>query len=356
MSPEWPRVFRPLLAAVGLGLALWFVYLILEILLLLYVAGLFAVALAPAAAALDGRRLPGLRTRLPRWAAVLLCYLGLAVLALVLASLILPPLVSQTRAFYRDFPGHLDRLQEWLERAPWSEFAPDLPELWVAGSKRLGELAVPLLRFVFGFLGGVVWVVTILFVAFYLLVDYDRIREGILRLFPGDGERARATFGKMTRKVSRWVVGQLLLGLIMGVAVGIALTLFGVRYAYVLALVAAVGELIPVLGPILAAVPALLVALAVSPTTALLVLAFYVLIHQVEGNLLAPKLLEQTVGLHPVTVIVALLIGAKLLGLLGALLAVPTAAIVQVLLEEVRPGRALAAEGNGSPPDPRPSA
>ncbi|MBI2878123.1 MAG: AI-2E family transporter [Candidatus Rokubacteria bacterium] len=339
MSQEWARVLRPLLAAVGLGLGLWFLYLILDILLLLYVAGLFAVALAPAVAALDGRRLPGLRARLPRWAAVLLCYLGLAVLALVLVSLVLPPLVSQAQAFYRDFPGHLDRLQRWVEHAPWSEFAPDLPGLWVEGSRRLGELAVPLLRFVFGFLGGVVWVVTILFVAFYLLVDYDRIRDGVLRLFPGGGERARQAFGKMTRKVSRWVAGQLLLGLIMGVAVGIALTLFGIRYAYVLALVAAIGELIPVIGPILAAIPALLVALAVSPTTALLVLAFYVLIQQIEGNFLAPKLLQQTVGLHPITVIVALLIGAKLLGLLGALLAVPTAGIVQVLLEEIRPPR-----------------
>lgn len=356
MSPEWARVLRPLLAAVGLGLALWFVYLILEIFLLLYVAGLFAVALAPAAAILDGRRLPGLRARLPRWAAVLLCYLGLAVLALGLASLVLPPLVNQAQAFYRDFPRYLDRLQEWLERAPWGEFVPDLPALWVEGSKRLGELAVPLLRFVFEFLGGLVWGVTILFVTFYLLVDYDRIRDGVLRLFPGDADRARATFGKMTEKVSRWVAGQLFLGLVMGVAVGVALSLLGVRYAYVLGLVAAIGELIPVLGPIVAAIPALLVALAVSPTTALLVLAFYVLIHLVEANLLAPKLLQQTVGLHPVTVIVALLIGAKLLGLLGALLAVPTAAIVQVLLEEVRPGQALAAEGNGSPPDSRPSA
>jgi len=112
------------------------------------------------------------------------------------------------------------------------------------------------------------------------------------------------------------------------------LWLLGVPYFYVLALICAVGELIPVIGPILAAVPAILVALTTSPQTALWVLVYFIAQQFIENHFLVPRIMQRQVGLSSVTVIAALLIGTELLGIVGALLAVPTAAIIQVLLQE----------------------
>ena len=118
---------------------------------------------------------------------------------------------------------------------------------------------------------------------------------------------------------------------------GILLWLLGVPYFYVLALIAGVGELIPVVGPLLSAIPAIAVALSVSPAVALGVAVFFIAQQQFENHVLVPKVMERQVGISAVGVIVALLIGGSLLGIVGAILAVPTAAILRVLFEEIAP-------------------
>jgi predicted PurR-regulated permease PerM len=129
----------------------------------------------------------------------------------------------------------------------------------------------------------------------------------------------------------------LLLAAIIGTTAAIALWLMGVPYFYVLALVAGVGEMIPVVGPLLAAIPAILVALTVSPTLALGVAVFYLLQQQFENHVLVPKVMERQVGVSATIVIIALLLGGSWLGIVGAILAVPTAAILQVIFEELVP-------------------
>ncbi len=141
----------------------------------------------------------------------------------------------------------------------------------------------------------------------------------------------------MTTKVSAWLGGQLLLAAIIGSTAALGLWLLGVPYFYVLALVAAVGEMIPVIGPLIAAIPAILVAFTVSPAVALGVAIFFVIQQQVENHVLVPKIMERQVGVSAVIVIVSLLLGGSLLGIAGAILAVPTAAILQVLFEELVP-------------------
>ena len=123
--------------------------------------------------------------------------------------------------------------------------------------------------------------------------------------------------------------------LIIGVTAAIALWLMGVPYFYVLALIAAVGEMIPVVGPIIAAIPAVAVASSVSGQQAFFVGVFFLIQQQVENHVLVPKIMERQVGISPVAVIVALLIGGSLLGVMGAILAVPTAAILQVIYQEL---------------------
>jgi predicted PurR-regulated permease PerM len=141
-------------------------------------------------------------------------------------------------------------------------------------------------------------------------------------------------------KVSAWLGGQLLLAAIIGTSAAAALWLMGVPYFYVLALVAAIGEMIPIIGPLLAAIPAVVVAFTVSPAVALGVAIFFILQQQVENHVLVPKVMERQVGVSAVVVIVALIVGGSLLGIVGAILAVPTAAILQVLFQEVVPDAA----------------
>ena len=141
--------------------------------------------------------------------------------------------------------------------------------------------------------------------------------------------------GLVAEKISAWLGGQMLLGLIIGTTSAIGYFLMGVPYFFVLAVIAGIGEMIPMVGPLLSAIPAVLVALTVSPGLALGVAGYCLALQFIENNFLVPKVMGQTVGLSAVTVIMSLSIGSELLGFVGALLAVPTAAIIQVLFEEL---------------------
>ena len=146
-------------------------------------------------------------------------------------------------------------------------------------------------------------------------------------------------------KVSAWLGGQLLLAGVIGATSAIGLWALGIPFFYVLALLSAVGEMIPVVGPILAAIPAIAVASTVSLQKVLFVVIFFLVQQQIENHVLVPKIMSRQVGVSAVTVIVALLIGGSLLGIVGALLAVPTAAILQVVAAELM---AEDSEGEGN--------
>jgi predicted PurR-regulated permease PerM len=187
-----------------------------------------------------------------------------------------------------------------------------------------------------GAVRGVFAFLTILILTFYLLVESDSLFRGFARLFPSrERPRVVEASNEISTKVSAWLSGQLILAGTIGVSSAIGLYLLGVPYFYVLALVTAFGEVIPVVGPLLAAVPAVLAAFTVSPQTALFVSIFFIVQQQVENHVLVPKVMASQVGVSAVTVIVALLIGGSILGILGAVLAVPTAAIAQVIVEEL---------------------
>ena len=310
--------------------ALWVLYLIRDVLLVLYISGLLAIGFSPAVRWFE-RHKQG--RRMPRWAAILILYVILLGTIAGLLFAVIPPLVSQSGELWKNLPAYLDQLQNQLvqrglitHRYTWSELlrtgAPGMALSGVVGAVQsvMSVIAV---------------FVTLLVLPYYLLLEGQSLQVGFVKFFPRD---KRAMLARLTHnvtiKVSAWLGGQLLLSFIIGSTAALGLWLLGVPYFYVLALVAGVGELIPVVGPILAAVPAILVALTVSPQTALFTAIYFLVQQFVENHLLVPRVMERQVGVSPVTVIASLLIGSKLLGFGGALLAVPTAAIVQVLLGE----------------------
>jgi predicted PurR-regulated permease PerM len=159
-----------------------------------------------------------------------------------------------------------------------------------------------------------------------------------LRLFPRQHrERVDAASRVVMDKVSAWLVGQLLLAGAIGSTSAVGLWALGIPFFYVLALLSAIGEMIPIVGPILSAIPAIAVAASLGPRKVIAVIVFFVLQQQLENHILVPKIMERQVGVSAVMVIISLLLGGSLLGIVGAILAVPTAAILQVIFHEIWP-------------------
>jgi predicted PurR-regulated permease PerM len=323
-------------ALAGLALTvvlLWAAFLVRGALLLIYVSALFAIGMAPLVAIFERQRI--IHSRLPRWAAILVIYLLALVIVVTVARLVTDPLVTQARELVSALPQMVQRAQQWLidrglltRELSLREAVEQSP---VGGSDAVGTLVGA----VWGFIGGLFGLVTILILAFYLLLDAERVVRTFVRLFPrAERPRVERACRRVSAKVSAWLGGQLLLGAIIGTTAAIGLFLIGVPYFYVLAFLAGIGEMIPIVGPLLSAVPAVLVAFAVSPATALIVALFFFLQQQLENHVLVPKIMERQVGVSAAGVIAALLIGGSLLGVVGAILAVPTVGILQVIFEE----------------------
>jgi len=319
-------------------IVLWAAFLVRDVLLLIYISGLLAIGFSPTVRMIERQKILPIGTkRFPRWLAILVLYLMIIGTIVGVGFLVVPPLVRQARQLWSEIPKMLDHGREFLISAGILDHQITLQEVVqqvpVGGST---DAVGTVLSAVAGVGGGVFGFVTILILTFYLLVEADELRESLLRLFPS---HRRATVAAVSRditiKVSAWLGGQLLLGGIIGVTSAIGLWLMGVPFFYVLALISGVGEMIPIVGPVLAAIPAVAVAATVSFKTALFVIVFFILQQQFENHVLVPKIMSRQVGVSAVTVIVALLIGGNLLGILGAILAVPTAAILQVIFIEM---------------------
>jgi predicted PurR-regulated permease PerM len=320
-------------AAVSVML-MWAAYLAREILLLVYVAALVATGLSPLVSAVERREMAVIKTRVPRWLAILTIYLVVLGALVGIGMMIVPPLAEQAREFWNAAPELLHRGQQWLiDRGLLSRELTVREAVEKAPGR--GDVVTTVLGAVWGFVGGLAGVLTILILAFYFLVDAETIVNNFVRLFPPRRRRrVNDVCRRVTAKVSAWLGGQLLLAAIIGTSAATALWLMGVPYFYVLALIAAVGEMIPIVGPLLSAIPAIAVAVSVSPTLALGVLIFFIVQQQLENHILVPKVMERQVGVSASGVVVALLLGGSLLGILGAILAVPTAAIIHTLLLE----------------------
>jgi predicted PurR-regulated permease PerM len=320
------------------GIVLWCAFLVRDVLLLVYVSGLLATGFGPVVRLIERQKVLPIGTkRFPRWLAILILYVIIIGVIVGIGFMIFPPLANQAQQLWAAFPGMYERAQEFLIRkGVLNEHVTLTEAVKRAPTSGGGEAVGTVLGAVVGVVGGIFGLLTILILTFYILIEADSLQRTMLQLFPTrDRARVDAASRDITLKVSAWLGGQLLLGAMIGITSAIGLWLLGIPFFYVLALISGVGELIPVVGPFLSAVPAIAVASTVSVNKVVLVIVFFVLQQQFENHVLVPKVMQRQVGVSPVTVIVALLIGGKLLGIVGAILAVPTAAILQVVFWEV---------------------
>ncbi|MGE0449710.1 MAG: AI-2E family transporter [Vicinamibacterales bacterium] len=316
------------------ALVLVVLYTARDALLVVYVSVLLATGLGPLVRRIELAVPPGVK-RLPRWLAILLIYVIIVGLLTMVGLLVVPPMVEQAQGLWRQLPDMFERAQRFVVSYGLLDHRITLEEA-VRNAPGPGQAVGTVASAVGTVFTGVLGFLTVLILTFYLLVESETLFAAFVRLFPrGDRTRVEEVSLKISSKISAWLSGQLMLGGTIGLTAAAGLYLLGVPYFYVLALLAGLGEMVPVVGPIFAAIPAVAVALSVSPQTALFTTIFFAAQQQVENHLLVPKLMQRQVGVSPVIVIVALLIGGSVLGILGALLAVPTAAILQVVTKEL---------------------
>lgn len=309
-------------------LSLAFLWAIREIIALFLLAVVIASAMDPLADYLHQKR------KVPRGVSVLALYLIVLGLVGVVVGLIAPAVISQFKLLGQNFPDF------------WAQFQIKYPGFHsLFGNVNAGQLLQgfvgsgnggSVFSHTLGVFNGVLGFVTVLVVSFYLVVaDQKGMKELIRPLVPpARRDQAMSLANKIQRKMGLWLLGQLLLSLSIFVVTYVGLRILGIEYALVLALLAGLLEVIPYIGPIVSAIPAFMFALIQSPALGVGVVVLYILIQKTEGYILVPKIMQKTVGTSPLVVLLSLLIGLKLAGVVGLLLAVPLASAVMVLIEE----------------------
>lgn len=322
-----------------LGVA-WLLISILEILIIVLISAILATGISPIVSELQGRTWTRRRIRLSRGAAILIVYLALLVAFVGLAGIVITPVVIEAQGFIENLPENLGKLELLLKdyqvRYPWLPDLADVVRRLPQEASRATAYFAPAAGVAFRFVGGIITILTVLVLTFYMLLEGHALREGILARLPAPRRvQFERVLDDVGTKFSGWLQGQLLLGLIVGLAAGLGMWAIGMPYPFLLGIVAGVTELIPIIGPIIGAIPALFIGVFQGWWRFLFTLGWYAFIQQSENNFLVPRVMRHTVGLSPLLTIIAVVIGAKLMGVVGVLLSVPVAAALQVIVGEI---------------------
>lgn len=313
-------------------LALFFIYLTLDVIAILFVSLILAAAIGPAVTILA-------RWRVPRSVSVIIFIVVLMAFFLIILTFLIPlignqltQLLSNLPRYYEKFNIFITTIKKYFFFVEDSNFSQIIESLNL--KQYFTDQAGPVLARIYKFFSGLISFIVVLVITFYLVVEQDALNRVSRLVVP---IKYQEFFVGLLRKIQvqivNWLKGQLILSFIVGLMVYVSLTILGVDYALVLALIAFLGEFIPYLGPVLAAIPAILIAFVEAPILGLFVLIIFVVLQQAENHILVPKVMQRAVGLNPVISIVALLIGAKF-GLIGVILAIPVTTAIVVVLKE----------------------
>ena len=347
------RVASATLVLVLVLLGFWLLYRFYQVVFILFIAIVIGTVIRPLVTWLHHRGLP-------RIAGIILVYLLLLALLISFVLLLFPLIVKQGTTIAAEMPVFYLGLREWMANNPNQVIVrlgtflpatiPGLASVQPTGAQVLASAGQAL-----GYVTSAVKVIFIaivfLFLVFYWTLDGTRIIKSLLMLVPRDQrESIGGLISAMETKLVFFIAGQGLLCLVIGILALIAYLLIGLPNALVLAFVAGVFEAVPMIGPLLGAVPAGLVALSIAPSKLIWVIVATVIIQQLENILLVPRIMRKAVGVNPFVTLLALFAFSSLFGIAGALMAIPMAAIIQLVLDrfvfhpstmepEVSPGR-----------------
>jgi len=326
-------VAKVVLVIAGVVGALYFLYLIREVIGLFLIAVFFAVAIAPAVNWLNHRRVP-------RWLAILLVYLGIGGSIFGIGLLIVPPLVNGVEDLSGDLPGYVDDLRNNETFRDYDDryhITEKLREQAQQLPSKLGDAAGTLRDVTVGVFTRFVQLFSILVIAFFLVKDGHRLLEFLYGQVPPErARRFRKIADDISDAIAGYVFGNFVISVLAGLVTYVTLRILGVPFATPLAILFGFFDLIPLVGATLGGIlVGIVVAFAVDFPLGLIVWVVVLIVYQqVENNLIQPFVYGRAVQLHPLIVIVAILIGAALLGVLGALVAIPAAAAVQAVVRD----------------------
>jgi predicted PurR-regulated permease PerM len=306
-----------------------------DVLLLIFISVLLASALEPVIGVL--------RARLPlgRGATILVVYATFFVIVLGIAFVVVPAAVSQGQRILASLPPFFDQAREWAAQVRPAALSASITTLIDAGAQIFAPAPPPapdeVVEVGAAVAESAIALVTLLAIVYFWLVEHARLQRYILAFVPPERRGGvREAWNQIEHRLGLWVRGQLILMGAMGAATGIAYTLLGLPGALILALIAAITEAIPLVGPLLGAIPAIIVAATVSPELAVVVALLYVLFQFVEGSVLVPIVMRNTIGISPLFVLVSILVGGAAGGIVGAFLAVPIVAILEIVIQNLQ--------------------
>jgi predicted PurR-regulated permease PerM len=350
--PSTRAILKVLLVTAATAAALYLLYLIRSILGLVFISIFLAVAMGPAVDLYEHR------ARMPRALAIVFVYLTILGAIVGLGLLVVPPIVNGVNHFVSRVPTYVQDLRKnptvrkydnkYHVTQKLDEEARKLPS-------RLGTAASALTSVTVGVFSTLFQLVTVLVLTFFFLLDGKRmVGWGLRQLPPERAERVHSVLGDVYEATSGYVVGNLIISVIAGTGTYIVLKILGVPFAVPLSVLMAFLDLIPLVGATIGGVGIGIVAAISDFPTALIVWAIYFIVYQqIENNILQPVIYRRTVALHPLVVLIAVLIGGSQLGVLGALIAIPVAAGLQILVKDWWNARkARIAVTQGPPPPP----
>ena len=310
--------YKTILFTLGFIILLWFLYYIRNIVLLLFVVFILTAALGPIVNRLE-------KLKIPRIVSIFILYIIVIGVLVAIFYAFIPPVVEQSVAFFNALPEVLN------DNKIISNLTPDLivPEL----SSVPGDI----LKFLLSAFSNLLAIFTVLVLTFYFLIERKSLQKHMETLFRNKKreEKAIAIVEKIEKNIGSWVRGQLLLMLIIGIVSYIGFSILGLEFAAALAVLAGFLELVPNIGPTIAAIPAILVALSISPVMAIGTLIFAIALQQFENHIIVPQVMKRAVGLNPIITIICLLIGFRLGGAGGAILAIPVFLTLKILVAEI---------------------
>lgn len=333
--------------AIALGVLVWMISILIErvhnLVTTIIIAILFAYVIFPAVSRLS--------SRMPRALAVIFVYV-VALLTVGLAIAYLAPAVAKEAVdLSRTLPAMLRNAEGQITHPGTSpilgRFPPEVRTFIVQNAARVGIITSTFAGNIgmqaLGMLRGTATLIfdtfLMLALAFFFIIEAEQIRATFLRLIPRHARPAAIGFiDEVDRVISGFVRGQILLAIVIGIAVTLILLITGVRYATLLGVLAGLASVVPIVGEFIGGVPTFLVALfTVGPVKALIILALFVVVFEVQGRVLAPVVVGKSVGVSPLVIFVSILFGAEAFGLVGMVIAVPVAGIIRVALDRLAP-------------------
>lgn len=330
---------RAIGATIGMVLATIVLLLLImqtrRVLVWVFIALFFAVALYPAVNWVE-RHVPPRR----RAVATLLVFLAALLLVAGLMTAFVVPLAQEAADLADRLPTLVEDARNGRGAIGELVIRYDLEQYLERSDAQLREsltgLSAPVLSFLRAAAETVIGIITIFVLAYLMVLEGPKaVRGGLAVLSPDRAERVRRVGADCAKTITGYISGNLLISVICGLLTYIVLLILGVPFAGLIALFVAVADLIPLVGATLGAVVATIAGFTQSVTTGIIVLVFFVLYQQLENHLLQPLILSRTVKLNPLTVLLAILIGVELAGILGALLAIPVAGVIQVVIRDI---------------------